>query len=215
MIIKRKITMKDKDGNWTPQAKEQVWGKAPLVDPLHPEYGKKDPCGACIKEGFYGNRDYSYGWEIDHIIPESILKDAGVPQELIDDIDNLRPMHWRNNVRKSNDFPIYGGEVTGIGKANLDVSRDYQVNQDQINALRKLYKDYIDINYPTVLGQWQAMIIVMLSQHRKKRLNLSTIYTPNPSTIWSKFRIIFIDLYLRKNSVFVYLYRITADTVEV
>ncbi len=158
MIVKRNIPMKDKDGNWTHQAKKVVWGKAPFVDNHHPAYGKKDPCGACIKEDEYGNRDSNYGWEIDHIIPESVLKDAGVPQELIDDIDNLRPMHWRTNVQKSADFPIYGGEVSSIGDTNFDVSRDYRVNQDQINVLRKLYEDYIKIDYPTASGRWQAMI---------------------------------------------------------
>lgn len=158
MIIRRNISMKDKDGNWTPRAKQLVWRKAPYVDINHTEYGKKDSCKACIKEECYGDRNSDYGWEIDHIIPESILKDAGVPQELIDDIDNLRPMHWRNNVQKSDDFLQYGGVVSGVGETNFAVSRDYQVNRDQINVLRNLYEDYLKIPHPTVLGQWQAMI---------------------------------------------------------
>lgn len=158
MIIKRNTSMKDEDGKWTPYAKQRVWGKATLIDANNPESGKKDPCGACIKEEYYGDRNSIYGWEIDHIIPESVLKDVGVPQELIDDIDNLRPMHWRNNVQKSDDFPVYGGEIAAVGDKNFDVSRDYQVNRDQINVLRSLYKDYIDIKQPTILGQWQAMI---------------------------------------------------------
>lgn len=149
--------MKDQDGNWTPLAKRLVWEKAPFVDNQHPEYGKKDSCKACIKKNYYGDRNSDFGWEIDHIIPEKVLKDKGVPQELIDDIDNLRPMHWRNNVGKSDDFPIYGGVVSAIGATNFDVSRDYCVNRDQINVLRSLYTDYLDIQQPTLLGQWQVM----------------------------------------------------------
>ena len=158
MKIQRNMTMKDQDGNWTPLAKRLVWEKAPYVDANHPECGNNDPCKACIKKECYGNRSSNHGWEIDHIIPESILQNAGVPQELIDDIDNLRPMHWRNNVQKSDDFPIYGGVVSAIGDTNLEVSRDYQVNRDQINVLRNLYADYLDIPQPTLLGKWQVMI---------------------------------------------------------
>ena len=158
MKIQRNMPMKDQDGNWTPLAKRLIWEKAPYADNNHPEYGKNDPCKASIKEECYGDRGSYHGWEIDHIIPEKVLNDAGVPQELIDDIDNLRPMHWRNNAKKSDDFPQYGGIVSAIGDTNFEVSRDYQVNRDQTNVLRELYKEYLDIPHPTVLGQWQAMI---------------------------------------------------------
>ncbi len=151
--------MKDQDNNWTSRAKRLVWDKAPFIDVRHPEYGKKDPCKACIKEEEYGNQNSDYGWQIDHIYPEQKLQDAGVPQELIDHIDNLRPMHWKNNNKKSDDFPVYAADITAIGVSNLDVPRDYRINIDQINVLRNLYREYnVDITYPTVLGRWQAMI---------------------------------------------------------
>lgn len=158
METQRNMPMKDQNGNWTPIAKRLVWGKAPYVDNNHREYGKKDPCKACIKEECYGDRNSDHGWEIDYFYPESKLKDAGVPQELIDHIDNLRPMHWRNNAKKSDDFPQYGGSISGVGETNFEVSRDYQVNRDQINVLRNLYEDYLDIPHPIVLGRWQALI---------------------------------------------------------
>lgn len=157
MIVNRIAPMKDKDGVWTDYAKKLVFGKAPLVDVHNPKHGRWDSCKACIKEDYYGNRDSEYGWEIEHVYPESLLRHAGVPQDLIDDIDNLRPMHWRNNVQKDNKFPIYGGVVTAVGDTNLDVSRDYRVNRDQINVLRSLYGEYLDIPQPTILGQWQVM----------------------------------------------------------
>lgn len=77
---------------------------------------------------------------------------------MIDDIDNLRPMHWKNNVKKSNNFPTYPGDVSAAGCINFDVSRDYQINRDQINILRNLYGEYLEIPQPSILGQWQVVV---------------------------------------------------------
>lgn len=150
------MTMKDKDGTWTPEAIQSVWDKAPFVDANHPEFGKNDPCKACIRRDDYGNKDSAYGWEVDHIFPESKLKDAGVPQSLIDHIDNLRPMHWRNNIQKSDNFPTYSADVTAIGDTNLDANRDYQIPRDTIDKLRTLYRGYLDIPQSDTLGKWLA-----------------------------------------------------------
>ncbi len=143
---------------WPKEVINDVWKKAPFIDIRHPEYGKHDPCKACIKEEYYGNQDSDYGWQIDHIFPEALLEKAGVPQELIDDIDNLRPMHCKNNNKKSDKFPKYPGVVSAIKDHNLDICRDYQINRDQINILRNLFGEYIDIPQPTILGQWQVSI---------------------------------------------------------
>jgi hypothetical protein len=37
----------------------------------------------------YGDRNSSYGWEVDHINPN-----GG------DDLSNLRPLQWKNNLEK-------------------------------------------------------------------------------------------------------------------
>jgi hypothetical protein len=40
----------------------------------------------------YGDRTNEFGWEIDHVIP--------VAKGGTDDLSNLQPLHWDNNVAK-------------------------------------------------------------------------------------------------------------------
>lgn len=72
-----------------------VWNKGQIIPGINPSIRRKDSCGAWISWGQYGNRDsdYNEGWEIDHITPES--------RGGSDAITNLRPLHWKNNLRKS------------------------------------------------------------------------------------------------------------------
>jgi hypothetical protein len=79
--------------NWTEQDKMNVWKKGAIVPGYDSEKYRKDQCGAWIVYSDYGNRSSQYGWEIDHISPES---NGGV-----DTLSNLRPLQWQNNVDKS------------------------------------------------------------------------------------------------------------------
>lgn len=69
--------------------KDEVWEKGKSTSDS--SKWRKDVCDALIRYVHYGDRESIYGWEVDHIDP-----DKG------DQIDNLRPLQWENNVAKSN-----------------------------------------------------------------------------------------------------------------
>lgn len=55
----------------------------------------------------YGNRDSRFGWEVDHI-----NLNGG------DNLDNLRPLHWKNNVAKSDgttEYPVTSSNNDNFG----------------------------------------------------------------------------------------------------
>lgn len=52
----------------------------------------QDVCGAWIDKAAHGKQS-TYGWEIDHIVPNERGSNA---------LSNLRPLHWENNDAKGN-----------------------------------------------------------------------------------------------------------------
>ena len=70
-----------------------VWAKGSIVPQYDANLYRVDVCGTWMSWQAYGNRDSQYGWEIDHATP--------VARGGSDAIGNLRPLHWKNNARKS------------------------------------------------------------------------------------------------------------------
>lgn len=64
---------------------------------------RKDTCGASMKRSDYGKVNATYGWEIDHIKP--------VVRGGTDVLENLQPLHWKNNRTKGDDYPHFTCEV--------------------------------------------------------------------------------------------------------
>jgi hypothetical protein len=71
---------------------QKVWEKGKIVEGYDPKKWRKDACEAWMNKSSYGDRSSSYGWEIDHIKPES---ESGT-----DDLSNLHPLQWENNASK-------------------------------------------------------------------------------------------------------------------
>ncbi len=69
---------------------EKVWLKAKPEGEEAEE--KPDVCATLMRREDYGNRESEFGWEVDHISP--------VSKGGTDDLVNLQPLHWRNNLDK-------------------------------------------------------------------------------------------------------------------
>lgn len=87
---------------------QKVWEKGKIVSNYNKNKWRKDQCNAWMQRDKYGKRNSKFGWEIDHINPK-----GG------DDLSNLRPLQWENNVAT--------GEgklkcvVTSKGNKNVDI----------------------------------------------------------------------------------------------
>jgi len=77
---------------------EAVWRKGAIVFGQNSMKVRKDACGATIWREKYGNRDSSFGWEIDHIKP--------ISADGTDNLFNLQPLHWKNNAAKGESYRL-------------------------------------------------------------------------------------------------------------
>jgi hypothetical protein len=78
---------------FTDEIIEKVWEKGTIVPSYDNKKFRKDQCEAWIIRDQYGNRNSVYGWKIDHIT--SVANNGG------DELSNLRPLQWQNNVLTS------------------------------------------------------------------------------------------------------------------
>lgn len=133
--------------NLSEKEKDRIFRKARKIEGLDADEWRMDACDAIIHRSSYGRGDDFFGWEVDHIVPKSLLEENGVPQDLIDDFQNLRPLNWRNNVSKGNDYPSYKVEIQSEdgGESNVIRSRRRTVNQAKQKELRELYAQYLNL----------------------------------------------------------------------
>ena len=97
--------------SWTDEIKLAVWAKGAIVEGYDPKKYRKDHCEAWMQYGKYGDRGSDFGWEIDHITPES--------RGGTDELSNLRPLQWENNNDKSNgnlSCPVTSKDAANVKK---------------------------------------------------------------------------------------------------
>lgn len=128
--------------DFTEEQKLAVWNKGRKVEEFQDRYVRKDACGAWMLFEKYGDRDSPFGWEIDHVYPKSKLEALGVPTNLINDIDNLRPMNWHNNQSKGSDFPSYMSVLKAEDNHNIECEDSKLVNPTTQRKISRLYQEY-------------------------------------------------------------------------
>lgn len=116
--------------NFSDSLIQKVWEKALTVEGYNSKLYRKDVCGAWIKYSDYG-KETDYGWTIDHVYPTA---KGGK-----DDFINLRPMHWKNNHSKGNDYPTYKVVITSDDERNIMKEQSFTVNEELQQELKKLY----------------------------------------------------------------------------
>ncbi|GAA4839486.1 HNH endonuclease signature motif containing protein [Algivirga pacifica] len=118
-------------GNHTDSKKLDVWNKATKVEGFNPNQYRQDACGAWMVWSEFG-QETEWGWEIDHIFPES---KGGT-----DHLDNLRAMHWENNRSKGNRYPKYIAKVTAENNKNIKKEEERVINEHLQKKIETLYK---------------------------------------------------------------------------
>ena len=93
---------------------QQVWEKGTVVQGYDPSKWRKDFAGAWIRRDLYGGT-HEYGGAIDHLRPRTT---GGT-----DDIENLAPLHWRNNLTKAANYPNFYTVISSNGNKNVERRR--------------------------------------------------------------------------------------------
>lgn len=119
-----------------------VWNKGRIISGYPADQVRKDACGAWMIKTHYGNRESIFGWEIDHIYPEKKLQAKGVPQDLIDNVDNLRPLNWKNNISKGTDYPVYHANVKSEEGRNVECDEEMKVNEPTQKKISSLFSEF-------------------------------------------------------------------------
>jgi hypothetical protein len=122
--------------NFTDDKINAVWEKAKKVAGQDPNKLRQDVGGAWIQKDKYGKEE-SFGWEVDHMFPESL----GGTQNT----DNLQALQWENNRTKADNFPSFTTSVSSEGNKYVKKVQNLKFSDSFITTLKKLYPNNSDI----------------------------------------------------------------------
>lgn len=116
---------------YRPEIIELIWQKAIVVDGYDATLYRQDFSGAWIARYAHNDRDSVLGWEIDHIYPKS----KGGDNHWV----NLRPINWKNNLAKGDDYPYYVSAVVAEDNKNIEKEVNCTVGLKLQEELNKIY----------------------------------------------------------------------------
>lgn len=110
--------------------KQDAWSKAKVVEGYDENKYRQDSAGAWMQRDLYG-QEVDYGWEVDHMFPESLGGDKNPA--------NLQSLHWNNNRTKSNDFPDYKTAISSKDNSNINKEESWRFVDSFIRNLKEIY----------------------------------------------------------------------------
>jgi hypothetical protein len=90
---------------------QKVWEKGLIVGNNNPKIWRQDQCGAWITRSGYGRSSSPFCWEINYIHPQ--MQKGG------QDLANLRPMQWENNIHKKDGDTVCILKAVGLKNCNI------------------------------------------------------------------------------------------------
>lgn len=123
--------------------KKKIWERGRIIEGYDKNKCRQDACGAWILWDHYGDRESPFGWEVDHIYPESKLREKGVDNEMIDNPVNLRPLNWKNNDSKGADYPSYQASMKSENQTNVEGAYQFTINEEVRNELEQYFREYL------------------------------------------------------------------------
>ncbi len=96
----------------------QVWQRAKSVNDKIKNFFRQDIADAWIDIDEYG-KETEKGWVIAPIRP--------APDGDLYDISNLIALHWKNNITKGNNFPVFKTIISSKGPYNIEKEREWEI----------------------------------------------------------------------------------------